>query len=338
MKDKRRLGIPFALFALIGGGLLFRFGEAWLRHVLLYLSTAVWARKMMSNSALAWRVASRFVAGVDRDAAMTAARALNDKGMRVTLDLLGENIARAADAVDARNEIITLLDTIQDAGVDASVSVKLSQLGLKLEPQLALENLRPILEKARATANRIRIDMEDSATVDDTLHIYHTLRDDEGFDNVGVVIQAYLHRSKADVTQLVEEGASVRLCKGAYAEPPEIAFAHKQDTDAHFVQLMQLMLSETARVNGVYLGVATHDDAMIDATIAYAQAHGIAKDAFEFQMLYGVRREKQEALVADGYQMRVYVPFGKAWYPYFVRRLAERPANLWFFVSNFFKR
>jgi proline dehydrogenase len=183
----------------------------------------------------------------------------------------------------------------------------------------------------------VRIDMEDSPLVDTTLEIYRTLRDADGLSNVGVVIQAYLHRSEADVRRLVEEGGWVRLCKGAYAEPADVAFANKADTDANFVKLTQMMLSDEARANGVYLGVATHDEKMIQATIDYANAHQIPPTTYEFQMLYGIRRELQESLVQRGYRMRIYVPYGAAWYPYFVRRLAERPANLWFFISNFFR-
>jgi proline dehydrogenase len=179
--------------------------------------------------------------------------------------------------------------------------------------------------------------MEESALVDVTLDIYRRLRFGEGFDNVGVVIQAYLFRSEQDVAQLVEEGSWVRLVKGAYKEPPDIAFAEKADTDANMVRLVQMLVSEQARKNGVYLAVASHDEAIITATNDYARRHGVGKDEYEFQLLFGIRRDLQEQLVAQGYRVRIYVPYGTAWYPYFMRRLAERPANLWFFVSNFFK-
>jgi proline dehydrogenase len=211
-------------------------------------------------------------------------------------------------------------------------------LGLKINNELALDNLRQILSEACHYNNKVRIDMEESQAVDATLDKYRTLRDNDGFDNVGVVIQAYIFRSEADVRQLIEEGAWVRLCKGAYAEPPEVAFPAKADTDANFIKLTQMMLSEKARQNGTYLGIATHDEAMINAAIQYVRENKIPQNAFEFQMLYGIRRELQEALVKQGYQVRIYIPYGTAWYPYFVRRLAERPANLWFFVSNFFRR
>jgi proline dehydrogenase len=180
--------------------------------------------------------------------------------------------------------------------------------------------------------------MEESATVNDTFDIYRTLRDDDGVNNTGVVVQAYLDRTEKDVRQLIDEGAWIRLCKGAYAEPPELAFPIKADTDANNVKLLQMMLSEKARQNLVYIGISTHDEKIINAAIEYVQDNQISRDAFEFQMLYGIRRELQEALVQQGYRLRIYVPYGTAWYPYFVRRLAERPANLWFFISNFFRK
>jgi proline dehydrogenase len=304
---------------------------------LLYLSTAVWARQWISSLSIAKRVAGRFVAGETRDDAINTARALNQKGMLVTMDYLGESVTTADEAIAARDEILHLLDCIHESGVRSNVSVKLSQLGLKIDTHLALNNTRTILTRARQYQNKIRLDMEESALVDATLDLYRTLHDEDGFDNVGVVMQAYLYRTERDVCQLIDEGAWVRLCKGAYAEPPEVAFPAKADTDANFIKLMQQLLSQEARRNGVYLGVATHDEKMIAATMAYVQSEDIGVDEFEFQMLFGIRRELQERIVAQGYQMRIYVPYGTAWYPYFVRRLAERPANLWFFMSNFFR-
>jgi len=180
--------------------------------------------------------------------------------------------------------------------------------------------------------------MEESAVTAATLAIYRRLRDEDGFGHdVGIVIQAYLRRSEEDIRQLIAEGAWVRLCKGAYAEPHDIAFAHKSETDANFVELTKMMLSESAWQNGVYLGVATHDEAMIQATLDHVTTVNFPPEAFEFQMLYGIRRDLQDSLAQDGYRVRVYIPYGTAWYPYFMRRLAERPANLWFFISNFFK-
>jgi len=334
---KMRKVLPLLFGFVVTSFLLIKYSERWLRALLLYLSTAVWARKNISNLPIAKRVAGRFVAGETRDDAIATARELNQKGMLVTMDYLGESVTTADEALAARDEILKLLDCIHESGVKANVSVKLSQLGAKLDTYLARNNIRAILSRARQYHNKIRLDMEESALVDTTLDLYRSLRDKDGFDNVGVVIQAYLYRSEQDVCQLVEDGAWVRLCKGAYAEPPEIAFPVKADTDANFIKLMQQLLSQQARQNGVYLGVATHDEKMIEATLAFVRSQGIEANEFEFQMLFGIRREYQERIVAQGYQMRIYVPYGMAWYPYFVRRLAERPANLWFFMSNFFR-
>ena len=325
---------PFLAGFVVTAVFLVRYGEYWLRSLLLYLSTAVWARQLISGLRLAQQVSSRFVAGETITDAIATAQELNGRGMLVTMDYLGESVTTAAEALAARDEILQLLDSIQKSSVQANVSIKLSQLGLKLDPHLALNNMRAILSRARQHQNKIRIDMEESALVDTTLNLYRTLRDDDGFTNVGVVVQAYLYRTEQDVCRLIDEGAWVRLCKGAYAEPPEVAFPEKADTDANYIKLMQQLLSHEARQNNVYLGVATHDEKMITATMAYVQSQGIQPHEFEFQMLFGIRRELQERIVAQGYQMRVYVPYGTAWYPYFVRRLAERPANLWFFISN----
>jgi proline dehydrogenase len=333
-----RARFPFFWVALLLILLLYWNSERWLRLLLLYLSGAAWARSLVSNLGMAQAVAGRFVAGETVNEAMAITRELNGAGMLVTLDYLGESVMDRAMAESARDEILHLLDCIEETNANANVSVKLSQLGVKINRQLALDSMRRILSRAREYHNRIRIDMEDSPLVDTTFDIYRVLRDEDGFDNVGVVIQSYLYRSEADVRRLIEEGAWVRLCKGAYAEPPEVAFPDKADTDRNFIHLMQLMLSEGARREGVYLAVATHDEKMIEATRDFVAGHDIPPEAFEFQMLYGIRRELQEALRRQSYQMRVYVPYGGAWYPYFMRRLAERPANLWFFISNFFRR
>lgn len=313
------------------------YGERWLRLFFIYLSQADWARQLVGSFPVTQQVASRFVAGETMEDAIETARALNMKGMRVTMDLLGEHVSNADEAIAARGEIARLLQRIATSNLkDTNVSVKLSQLGMRISEELVLENMRILLEQAQKLNNRIRIDMEESEVTEQTLRIYRALRRE--FPNVGIVIQAYLRRSEEDVRQLVEEGAWVRLCKGAYAEPPEVAFPDKKDTDANFVKLTEIMLSKEAREKGVYLGIATHDEKMIEAALQYARNQAISADAFEFQMLHGIRRDLQESLVAQGYRVRVYVPYGTAWYPYFVRRLAERPANLWFFVSNFVRR
>ena len=323
-----------ALFTTILAFLLFRHGESWLRHVLVYLSRAGWARQLVSNWSVSWRVASRFVAGSDRAAAIATTQAMNHNGLLVTLDYLGESCTSEGEALQAREEILRLLTDIDHHGLQANVSLKPSQLGLKLDPALALDNICTLVERAKQVGNFIRIDMEDTPTTDATLNIYRHLRHQAGLDNVGVVIQSYLYRSEADIEQLLEDGARVRLCKGAYAEPAEVAFPHKVDVDANYINLSRLLLSPKARANGVYPAFATPDPRMIDEIKAYTKVNKIPAEAYEFQMLHGIRRDLQEALVNEGYRVRVYVPYGTAWYPYFVRRLAERPANLWFFASN----
>lgn len=327
------LFVSLTLFALIAF-LIFRNGEKWARQVLIYLSHARWARNTVSNWSIAWRVASRFIAGTDREAAIATTKAMNQKGMLVTLDYLGESCTSEGEALQARAEIIRLLDDIAHHKLQANVSLKPTQLGLKIDPELALDNICALVEKAKAVGNFIRIDMEDHPTTDATLNLYRHLRYKAGLDNVGVVIQSYLYRSEDDINKLIEDGARVRLCKGAYAEPPEVAYPQKADVDANYLNLSRLLLSPKAHANGVYPAFATHDPQMIDDIKVYVKANKIPLDSFEFQMLFGIRRDLQETLVREGYRVRVYVPYGTAWYPYFVRRLAERPANLWFFISN----
>jgi proline dehydrogenase len=317
--------------------LLFLNGEHWLREFLLYLSGAVWARQLVTGLPLARRVASRFVAGETSADAMRAGRELNEAGFRVSLDFLGESVTTAAEAEAARDEILALLDEIAAAGLDANVSVKPSQLGLNIDPDLVYANIQAIVQAAAKYDNWIRLDMEDSNAVDRTLALYRQLRFAEGLDNVGVVIQSYLYRSEADVAELSAVGARVRLCKGAYAEPPERAFPHKDDTDANFARLMRMMLAPNSLEQGTWLALATHDERLIEAAIHFLKDHELPPSTIEFQMLYGIRRELQQSLLASGYPVRIYVPYGRAWYPYFVRRLAERPANLWFFISNYFQ-
>lgn len=318
---------------------LILFGERWLRALLLYLSTAVWAQTLVTKTPIAWRVASRFIAGETVDDAIATTRAINAAGMAATINFLGEHVHSNREAAMAQAEILRLLDCIADSGVEANVSVKPSQLGLNIDPELLYQNLIPLLQRAQKTGNQIRIDMEESSTVDTTLGIYRQLRDEDGFGHhVGVVIQAYLYRSEADIAALAAAGAWVRLCKGAYMEPPEVAFPHKDETDHNYIHLAQLMLGPEARQNGMHAAFATHDEKMIEAVKMYAAASRIPPGAYEFQMLYGIRRELQEQLVAQGHRVRLYIPYGTTWYPYFVRRLAERPANLWFFLSNLLRR
>jgi proline dehydrogenase len=307
------------------------------RSLLLYLAGAAWARRLLTSLPGSRRAAQRFVAGETLDDAIKATRALNQNSLLVTLDHLGENVHSEADAQKACQAYLDLLDRIQQTGVQSNVSLKLTQLGLDLGEEICLANMRHICGRAKQHGNFVRIDMEGTPYTDRTLRIYRTLRDEYDFANVGVVIQSYLFRSKADVEALASEGANIRLCKGAYNEPPDVAFPEKADVDKNYVALAEYYLSEPARAKGAYIGVATHDDNMINAVREYAAKNNIPKDRFEFQMLYGVRSASQLQLAKEGYKMRVYVPYGTEWYPFFMRRLAERPANVWFLLKNLFR-
>ena len=323
--------VTLAISALV----LLRYGERWLRSLLLYLSTATWARQIATDFPPAWQVASRFIAGKTSQDAIQAAQQINQSGMSATLNYLGESVDTAEDAAVAREAILHLMQHIQQYGVNATVSVKPTQLGLHIGPHIIRENLQQLLTAAEKYDTRIRIDMEDSSVTDTTLDLYRNLRDEDGFGHrIGIVLQAYLYRTEADVAALIQEGAWVRLCKGAYKEPNELAFPEKADTDANFLKLAKQMLSEEARAHGMYPCFATHDEALIRAIIQFARQNQIDKNAFEFQMLYGIRRDLQQEISTEGYRLRIYIPYGTAWYPYFMRRLAERPANLWFFLNN----
>lgn len=307
-----------------------------MRSMLLWLSRNKRVRQLMSSWGVARRAARRFVAGETIDDALAAIRELNAQGITATLDHLGENVETREDAARATDDYLKVLDAIGQAGLTSHVSVKLTALGLDLGDELCRENVAKILAKAKAIGTRVRIDMESTEYTDRTLAIYRSLRAE--YDNVGIVIQSYLYRSEADIAALCEEGAHVRLCKGAYKEPPTLAFPKKADVDASYVRLMKMLLSAPARAKGTRAALATHDPKMIDATRRFAEEEMVPRDEFEFQMLHGIRRDLQQQLVADGYAVRVYVPYGTEWYPYFMRRLAERPANVWFIVSNFFKK
>ncbi|WP_322792503.1 proline dehydrogenase family protein [Bellilinea sp.] len=318
-----------------------------LRSLFIALSKAYWAQRWISRWGLAWRVASRFIAGETVEQALRAVQVLNQQGLLATLDQLGENTQTVQDAEQAAQGILHLLEEIERAGVQANVSVKLSQLGLVIDPQLVVRHLRQIVEKARQLNNFIRVDMEDSTLTDATLKIVADLRD-SGLDNVGTVIQSYLYRSMEDTQKLIERGIKIRLVKGAYQEPPHLAYPKKRDVDAAFDRLSDLLIDTSLRFD--YLpatasgrfpplaAIATHDEKRIEHAIQRAKSCGLPVVRLEFQMLYGIRRDLQLALVKQGYPVRIYVPFGTHWYPYFMRRLAERPANVWFFVSNLFQR
>jgi len=306
-----------------------------MRSVLLWLSRNKTVRGWFTRLGLARRAARRFVAGETIEEAIQAIRELNAQRITATLDHLGENVETAADATRATEDYLKALDALGASGVQSHVSVKLTALGLDLGDELCRANVVRILAKAKEIGTLVTIDMESTQYTDRTLAIFRDLRRE--FTNVGIVIQSYLYRSEADIVALCKEGAHVRLCKGAYKEPPVHAFPKKADVDASYVRLMKMLLSPEARASKTYGAIATHDPRMVEATRQYAQEHLVPRDEFEFQMLHGIRRDLQKELADDGYGMRVYVPYGTEWYPYYVRRLAERPANLWFIVSNFFR-
>jgi len=308
-----------------------------LRSAFIALSRNPALRGFSESSTIGRRMSSRFVAGMEIGDVLHAAEALNAHGISATLDSLGENVATPDEARRSADVYHRLLDDIHRRGLNANVSVKLTQMGLELDPALAEQIAAELVAHAVETGNFVRIDMEGSALTQVTLDIVKRIHAGQsgGKPNrghVGVVIQAYLYRSEQDIAELLAEGIRIRLCKGAYQEPPQLAFPAKADVDQNFVRLMRMLVR-----SGVYHGIATHDDAMIEATRQFVTERNIAPSEFEFQMLYGVRRDLQRSLVEQGYGMRVYIPFGHEWYPYFMRRLAERPANVLFLAKNFFK-
>jgi proline dehydrogenase len=272
--------------------------------------------------------ARRFIAGETVDEAIASVADLPGKGLKLTLDYLGESVASADAAAAAATDYVGIIEKIVASGIERNISLKLTQLGLDVDRATAVDNMRRILEPADANGFFVRIDMENSPYTDATLTILETLRQ-QGHTSVGTVIQTCLKRSEGDIRRLNGQGIRVRLVKGAYREPATVAYQKKSDVDAAFVDLMRLLLDD-----GTYPAIATHDPAVIEATKAYAKSKGYANDRFEFQMLYGIRRDLQTALVSQGYRVRVYVPFGKQWYPYFMRRLGERPANVGFVVKG----
>lgn len=307
-----------------------------MRTLFLFLSRSRQLRQWSTESRIAQIASRRFVAGESVQDAIATIRALNQRGLTATLDHLGENTETKAQAIAAADDYLVALDHIAQSGVKSYVSVKLTQLGLDLGTDFCRDNVACIAARAKEVGTFMRIDMESSDYTERTLEILSSLR--QTYDNVGIVIQAYLYRSPSDVKTLIEAGAPVRLCKGAYKEPSTLAFPKKADVDQSMVDLMHMLLGEKARKNGAYLAMATHDEKLIAATQAYAAAHHIPKEDFEFQMLYGIRTALQQRLADEGYRMRVYVPYGSEWYPYYMRRLAERPANVWFILSNLFRR
>jgi len=294
-----------------------------LRPTLLWMSERDDVRDLIFKLPFSRSAASRFVAGDTHEDALKVAAGLNRQGFRVTLDLLGESVSEQEEAEIATAEYADSLDLIEQSAAQTTISLKLTQLGLDISTEFCTDNLRRVIERAEKLGNFVRIDMEHSNYTERTLQVFGSVFGDH--QNVGVVIQSYLKRSEEDIKRLIRLGAPVRLCKGAYQEPASVAFQDKADVDASYIHLMQLLLD-----GGTPTAIATHDERMIEATLEYAQASGVARDAYELQMLYGVRRRLQRDLIADGLPLRLYLPYGSQWYSYFMRRMAERPANLLF--------
>jgi len=290
------------------------------------LSRSAFLKRQASRYGMAHEqsFARRFIAGETVEEAIAAARALQARGMLLTLDYLGESVRTMDEATAATREYVRLIDVIVASGIERNISLKLTQLGVDIDRATCVDNLRRILEPGQRHGFFVRIDMENSPYTDLTLDVFETLWQQQ-YRSIGLALQAALRRTEQDVRRLNELGARVRLVKGAYKEPPSVAWQQKSDVDAAFIRLMRLLLD-----GGVYPAIGTHDEAMLAATREYAAERGLSSDRFEFQMLYGIRRDLQTALVAQGYRMRVYVPFGRQWFPYFMRRLGERPANVGF--------
>src|SRR5215510_4921324 len=302
-----------------------------LRSTLLKLSQSKGFANWVTTNPRTRSMSHRFVAGEEVDEALAAARVCNDQGMMVSLDYLGENVTTTTDAQHSRDAYLEVFEKIAAQRLNANVSCKLTALGLDLNSDFCEGLVLSIVERAASAENFLRVDMEGSDYTQRTIDLVKRVRSQS--PAIGTVIQAYLYRSEKDIQDLLTFGCRIRLCKGAYKESPEVAFEKKADVDGNYVRLVRTLLP-----SGFYHGIATHDPRMIGATIRCAAENGISKEDFEFQMLYGVRTDLQRRLIKDGYRVRVYIPYGKDWFPYFMRRLAERPANVGFFLRNFFRR
>lgn len=306
-----------------------------LRPILIALSESHSLRAIAEKSSLGQRISARFVAGTQIEDSLRVTHALNAAGFSVSIDNLGENVATPEEARQAARLYQQLLSEISARKLHANISLKLTHMGLDIGRELAFDNVSALVAQASASEppNFVRVDMEGSAYTERTLDLVRQLHCHPGNrGRVGAVIQSYLRRSEADVVSLLHEGIRIRLCKGAYNEPPELAFQAKSEVDANYIRLMKLLLT-----SGVYHGLATHDEKIVRQARAFALSENISKSSFEFQMLYGIRRDLQQQLVREGWGVRVYVPFGAEWYPYLMRRLAERPANLLFAARNLFR-
>ncbi|HTQ52884.1 MAG TPA: proline dehydrogenase family protein [Bryobacteraceae bacterium] len=301
-----------------------------MRTFFLFLSRQKHLRKFMETSRLARKLSARFVAGDNLPDALATCQRINAEGISVTLDHLGENVTSLAEAAASRDAYLKALGQIGLLGIDGNVSLKLTQFGMDLSLSECRANVEALVEQAARMGNFVRVDMESSEYTDRTLELVCDLH--ARYKATGTVIQSYLHRSRGDVEMLCARGIRVRLCKGAYLEPPAVAFQAKSDVDRNYVELMNILLEK-----GVYPAIATHDEKIIEQTRQFVESRKISRDSFEFQMLYGIRRDIQRRLVNEGYRLRLYVPYGGAWYPYFMRRLAERPANVLFLARNLFR-
>lgn len=302
------------------------------RSALIYLSRQEGLKDFATQFPLFKKMTARFVAGETIEQATDAIREINARGASASFDHLNESVSRVSETEEEVREYLRVLSRIDDTGIRSNVSIKLTQFGLGIDSELAYKNARVVVEDAARRGNFVRVDMEGSDVTQITIDIFKRLHAEFGESTVGIVMQSYLRRTVDDVKDILKLPARIRICKGAYNEPASVAFPDKKDVDDNYVRVMQMLLS-----SGTYHGIATHDDKMIEATVSYAAKNNIGKEAFEFQMLYGVRRDLQQQLARDGYNMRVYVPYGAAWYPYFMRRLAERPANVWFIAKNLFR-
>jgi len=307
-----------------------------LRALFISLSESRSLRAAAERSSLGRRISGRFVAGTQVADALRAAYTVNQMGLGVSIDNLGENVTNAEEARASGQLYHELLDEIGARKLDANISLKLTHMGLDVDETLARELVSGLVAKAASMTphNFVRVDMEGSPYTQRTLDFVHELhRAPRNQGCVGAVIQSYMRRAESDIEKLLAEGIRIRLCKGAYKEPPEIAFQEKSEVDANYVKLMKILMK-----SGIYHGLATHDEKIINEAEGFATREGIARDAFEFQMLYGIRRDLQQRLVRDGWRMRVYIPFGTEWYPYFMRRLAERPANVLFIARHMLRK
>ena len=300
-----------------------------LRSTLLYLSNQPRVFRFVRHNKLAKKFASRFVAGETLPEALEAVKALNEKGITASLDLLGESVHNEKEARSAANDYLGILDNIRQRNLNANVSVKLTAMGLDISEELCVAIMHDVLDRARQYDTFVRLDMESSAYTDRTLRLFEDRLYPTYRNNVGIVLQSYLYRTWSDVERAIQLKCRVRLCKGAYKEPASVAYPEKKDVDANYIKCVRELLDK-----GNYPGIATHDPAIINEVKRYVAEKNIDRSRFEFQMLYGVRRDLQEQLVKEGYRMRVYVPFGTQWYPYLMRRLAERPANVAFITGN----